>query len=62
MTVRTLPFPSHLVRWLMAPAALLAVLAAAATLLRRRMHQPSLPRMSDEWLHNLDRGYHDAWR
>ena len=64
MTTRTLTLPTQLVRWLMAPAVFGALFAAAISLIRART-RPSLPRMSDEWLHSLDRGTGreiDTWR
>jgi hypothetical protein len=64
MTTRTLTFPAQLLRWLMAPAVVGALFAAAVSLIRSRT-RPSLPRMSDEWLHSLDRGparEFDSWR
>ena len=57
MAERTLPFPSPVVRWLLAPAlfgALAALLTAAAASIRRHARQPALPRMSDEWLRTYD--------
>jgi hypothetical protein len=64
MAARTLLFPAQLLRWLVAPALVGAVLAAAS-LIRRRARQPSLPRMSDQWLQSLDRSAGrgtDSWR
>jgi hypothetical protein len=48
----------------MAPALFGALFATALSLIRSRT-RPSLPRMSDEWLHGLDRGSgreFDSWR
>jgi hypothetical protein len=65
---RTLPNPSHLVRWLLAPAflgVLAALFAAAAARLRHHTRQPTLPRMSDEWLrtHDAEAGHrNEFWR
>jgi hypothetical protein len=65
---RTLPLPAHLIRWLSAPA-FLGVFAALFTAAKARIHrhtrQPTLPRMSDEWIrsHDADSGYHsEFWR
>jgi hypothetical protein len=44
--------PAFLLRLFMAPVALGSIVAAATALLRRRSRQPSLPRMSEEWLRN----------
>jgi hypothetical protein len=41
---------AHAARWLVLPVVGWAVFAAAGRLLRDRARQPSLPRMSDEWL------------
>ena len=38
---------------------LTSLLSAATALFRRRMSEPPLPRMSDEWLRNLE---HDSGR
>lgn len=49
----------------MAPAAFGLMLAAVASRLLRRTREPSMPKMSDEWLHNLDRDSGrepDSWR
>ena len=65
MAVRTFPFPAHLFRWwLVAPAAFGALVTGLATVFLRRTREPSLPRMSDEWLQNLDRETRepDSWR
>jgi hypothetical protein len=69
---RTLPFPSHFVRWLLAPAFLGTLLTtaaapftAAAAFLRRHTRQPALPRMSEEWLrtYHADSGHRsEFWR
>lgn len=64
MTTRTLTLPTQLARWLVPPAVFGALCAAALSLIRART-RPSLPRMSDEWLHSLDRGTgreFDTWR
>ena len=72
MAERTLPFPSHVVRWIPAPAFLGALFTKVAALLtraaagvRRHTRQPSLPRMSEEWLrtYNAHSGHHsEFWR
>jgi len=49
--------PAFFLRFFMAPAALGALIATAAALLRRRTRQPSMPRMSEEWLRNHDIDY-----
>jgi hypothetical protein len=65
---RTLPLPSHVVRWLVAPALLgaaAALFTAAAARIRRHARQPALPRMSDEWLrtYEADSGHQsEFWR
>jgi hypothetical protein len=45
----TLPLPF---RWLVFPVAVWSAIAAAAIVLRRRAQTPTLPPMSDEWLHS----------
>lgn len=47
----------------MAPAALGALLAMALASVRQRTRQPSLPRMSEEWLrnHDVDAGRDLPW-
>lgn len=66
MAARTFPFPAHLFRWwLVAPAAFGLMLAAVASRLLRRTREPSMPKMSDEWLrnHDQDTGREpDPWR
>jgi hypothetical protein len=65
MAARTLTFPTQLFRWLTAPAVFGALFATVISVIRIRTRQPSLPRMSDEWLHSLDRGagrHSDSWR
>ncbi len=44
-------------RWLVVPAAVWSAVTASAILLKRRAQQPTVPRMSDEWLnsHPVDR-------
>jgi hypothetical protein len=54
MAARTITLPSQLVRWFAAPALFAALCAAIVSVFRART-RPSLPRMSDEWLHTLDR-------
>ncbi len=57
MAERTLPLPSHVVRWLLTPTLLgapAALFTAAADTIRRHARQPALPRMSDEWLRTYD--------
>jgi hypothetical protein len=65
MAVRTTePLPAQLLRLLTAPPLFGALVAAALSFIRSRT-QPSLPRMSDEWLQSLDRGPgrdFDSWR
>ena len=63
MATRVESFPSFLLRWLAAPAALGALLAAVTAVLRHRARQPSMPRMSDEWLrsHDIDAGRDHPW-
>ena len=43
----TLPHP---VRWFVIPAAIWTIAAGGLAILRRRAKEPSVPRMSDEWL------------
>jgi len=66
MTTRTFPFPAHPLRWWhAAPAAFGTMLAGLASILLRRTREPSLPKMSDEWLRNYDRDSGrdpDPWR
>lgn len=66
MATRTFPFPAHLFRWwFAAPAAFGAMFSTVALLLLRRTREPSMPKMSDEWLRNLDRDSGrepDIWR
>ncbi|MBI3050345.1 MAG: hypothetical protein HYY76_18775 [Acidobacteria bacterium] len=67
MADRTLALPAQLLRRLLPPAALGALAALRASALgriRRRTRGPALPRMSDEWLRNLDHdtGRFDQWR
>ena len=45
----TLPLPF---RWLIIPAAVWSVVAATAFVIKRRAHEPSVTRMSDEWLNS----------
>jgi hypothetical protein len=47
----------------MAPAALGALLAGLVAVLKHRARQPSLPRMSDDWLktHDIDSGRGYPW-
>jgi hypothetical protein len=66
---RTLPLlPGHFFRWLLAPAflgAIAALFAAAAARIRRHARQPTLPRMSEQWLrtHDADSGHRgEFWR
>lgn len=49
--------PEFLLRVLTIPAALAALIASAAALLRRRTRQPSVPRMSEDWLRSHDIDY-----
>lgn len=55
MAERTLPVPTHLFRWLMAPAAVWTLAATVVAVVRRRTREPTMPRMSDEWLEGLHR-------
>jgi len=63
MAARAEGLPSFLLRWLAAPAALGAFFAALAAVLRHRARQPSMPRMSDEWLraHDIDSSREYPW-
>jgi hypothetical protein len=64
MATRTLTLPTQLLRWLVPPAVFGALFAAVVSLIRSRT-RPSLPRMSDEWLHGLERSPGreiDTWR
>ena len=49
------PLPSTLARRLLAPALPWALLTTLFVVLRARLLQPRLPRMSEEWLQNLER-------
>jgi hypothetical protein len=49
VTVDALPAVPQPMRWLLLPA-VGALMIAAAAAWRRRVREPSLPRMSDEWL------------
>lgn len=69
MAERTLTLlPSHLFRWLWAPAFLgviAALFTAAAARIRRHTRQPALPRMSERWLrtHDADSSHSgEFWR
>ena len=64
---RTLAFPAYLIRRLAVPAvfgAIGALLMSVVTFLVRRTTEPTLPRMSDEWLrmHDQEAGHSDQWR
>jgi hypothetical protein len=63
MTARVEHLSSTVLRWFMAPAALGALLAGFVAVLRHRARQPSLPRMSDDWLksHDIDSGRGYPW-
>jgi hypothetical protein len=63
MATRVEGFPTFLLRWLMAPVAFGALLATVAAVLHHRARQPSLPRMSEEWLrnHDIDAGRDYPW-
>jgi hypothetical protein len=50
----TLPFESTLVRRLIAPAIPWALFATSFALLKQRLLEPRLPRMSAEWLQQFD--------
>ena len=53
MAVRTdgvATLPAFLLRFFMAPVSLGALVGTVAPLLRRRTRQPSMQRMSEEWL------------
>ena len=68
MADRSLALPVQLLRRLITPAAFGAVaglVGAAMSKVWRRTREPALPRMSEEWLRNLDHdtGRHlDHWR
>jgi hypothetical protein len=62
MAVRTDAAPPHLIHWLMAPTALGALLMALLSAVRRRAAEPSLPRMSDEWMRSQGAGEWRSWR
>ena len=49
--------PEFLLRVFTVPAALAAVFAAAAALWHRRTRQPSVPKMSEDWLRSHDIDY-----
>jgi len=54
---RTLPLPSPVARWLLAPSlfgAPAALFTAAADIIRRHAREPALPRMSEQWLRSYD--------
>jgi hypothetical protein len=53
--VETLPVPSALVRRILAPATPSALVAASLALLKQRLLQPRLPRMSGEWMAHFER-------
>ena len=61
--VESLNLPAFFFRVFMAPAALGALLAMALASVRQRTRQPSLPRMSEEWLrnHDVDAGRDLPW-
>jgi len=59
---RAFALPAQLLRRLVTPAAFNAIAAAldaAVSVVRRRTREPALPRMSEEWLRNLN---HDGDR
>ena len=70
MATPTLASPAHLFRWLVAPAAIgvgggIGTLLTATIVAVRRLVRPTLPRMSHDWLHALDRETNrhlDSWR
>jgi hypothetical protein len=69
MATRTLASPAHLFRWLVAPAAIgvfgIGALLTASITAVRRLVRPTLPRMSNDWMHALDRETSrdiDSWR
>ena len=62
MAARTEYVPTHLFRLFMAPAAVGALLMALFNAIRRRAAQPSMPRMSDEWLRSHGTPDWDTWR
>ena len=68
MAERTLPLPSHLFRWLLAPAFLgviVALFSAVAARIRHLARQPAVARMSDQWLrtHDADSSHSgEFWR
>lgn len=60
MALRTdgvVALPAFFLRFFMAPVALGALVATVATLLRRRTRQPSMARMSKEWLRDYPADY-----
>ena len=65
---RSFALPAQLLRRLVPPAAFSAIaaaLGAAVSVIRRRTREPALPRMSEEWLRNLDQDsdrHLDHWR
>jgi len=62
MAVRTATAPTHLIRWLTPPAALGTLFMALVSAVRRRAAEPSLPRMSDEWMRSHGAGEWRPWR
>jgi len=56
--VENLPLPATVVRWLF-PAAGTALFAALFTIIKHRLEHITVPRMSDEWLVNHQRGTHE---
>jgi hypothetical protein len=62
MAVRTEPAPAHLIRWLVPPVALGALFRALIAAVRRRASEPSLPRMSDDWMRSHGAGEWRSWR
>ena len=58
--VETLQVPSALVRRSLASATPSALVAASFAMLKQRLIQPRLPRMSDEWLAHFER--RDSYR
>lgn len=68
MADRSIALPAQLLRRLVTPAAFgaaAALVGGLASRILRRTREPALPRMSDEWLRNLDHDTGkdpDQWR
>jgi hypothetical protein len=71
VTDRPLTLPTQLLRRIAAPRIFSAVagfFGTALSIIRRRAREPALPRMSEEWLRNLDKDsgrqlelWRDSW-